>query len=389
MTTSSTKDKFLIYSSNFFAFFAIVDPVNTLFGLKVPLFLIFVFYLILRYKPHSVDMGIIILLILLQFVSCLFGLLMGFEFDLGISKQYILFYFSLLILCWGYKLDFFPSIFFGALIVSIITIAGYFAIMINPDLKLVIYQFAENHGRILMTGERTFLGVTFYSFYYRTLPIVILPATIFFNKFLNEKTNKKMNLIVSLIFMSSLFMGGNRSMLLAVFVITMFSIFFKYKKIKLFRIIVVLVLFLGLYIAFMAVTDKGETSSSVKFAHLESFIYYFSNNLHTLLFGTGAGSMFYSKGVGMMTSLTEWTYLELLRMNGIIGVFLFFVFLFRPIKRNFNSNSIKYWKAVSLAYIIYIFLAGSNPNIFCSTGLLVILFIYSYASNSKYHISSR
>lgn len=385
-TSIPTKDKYLSFSSNLFGFFAIVDPANTLFGLKIPTFLLFVICLALRYKPHFADMGIIVLLILLQFVSCSLGLLMGFEFDDGICKQFILFYFLLLILCWDYKIDLFPSIVFGSLIVSIITIVGYWAIMINPDLKLMIYQFSEDHGTILMTGERTFLGVTIYAFFYRSLPLVIIPAAIFFNKFLNEKNHKKRNLFISVIFIISLFMGGNRSMLLGAFIIFMIPIYLKYKKKKFIKMFLMLMILFGLYIAWLAITDKEEESASVKSAHLISYMDYFTNNWYTLLFGTGAGSMFYSKGFESMTPITEWTYLELLRMNGVIGLVMFLVLLFRPLKRKFNTYTIKYWREVSLGYLLYMFLAGSNPNIFCSTGLLVIILLYSYASNSKYQI---
>lgn len=379
-------EKYLAFSANLFGFFAIIDPADTLFGLKTPTFLLFLLFLALNYKPRFTNIGIISLLIVLQFVSCSFGFLNGLEFDSGINRQFILFYFLLLVLCWDYKIDIFPSIIWGSFVVSVMTIIGYITIMMAPDFKLLIYQFSEDHGTILMTGERTFLGVTLYALFYRSLPLVTIPAAIYFNKFLNEKVHRKKHFIISSIFLISLFMGGNRSMLLGVFVIIMIPVYLRYKKFLVFNVLIKIVIILGLVIAYLAVTDKEEDSAMVKTAHLISYLDYFTENWHTLLVGTGAGSMFFSKGFDAMTPITEWTYLELLRMNGIVGLTLFLIFIFRPIKRNWGKKKIKYWHEVSSGYILYMFLAGSNPNIFCSTGLLVIIFLYSYSSNSKYRI---
>ena len=379
-------DRFFAFSTNLFGFFAVIDPANTLFGLKTPTFLLLLLLVALKYKPHFSNLGIIVLLIILQFVSCSFGLLIGMEFDSGINKQFILFYFLLLILCWGYKIDLLPSIIWGSFVVSVMTIIGYISIMMTPDFKLMIYQFSEDHGTILMTGERTFLGVTFYALFYRSLPLVTIPAAIYFNKFLNENKHKKKNFLISLIFLTSLFMGGNRAMLLGVFIIIMIPIYLKYKRLLVFNVLIKIVILLGLIIAYLAITDKEEESTMVKTAHLISYSDYFTRYWYTLLFGTGAGSMFFSKGTDAMTPITEWTYLELLRMNGVVGLTLFLVFLFKPIIRNWKKKEIRCWSEVSSGYILYMFLAGSNPNIFCSTGLLVIIFLYSYSENLKYRM---
>ena len=78
-----------------------------------------------------------------------------------------------------------------------------------------------------------------------------------------------------------------------------------------------------------------------------------------------------------MTTVTEWTYLELLRYFGIFSLVIIYVF-YRPLFqfwKHFNDD-VAY--AVFWGYLAYLLIAGTNPLLLSSTGMLVLLIAYSY-----------
>jgi predicted PurR-regulated permease PerM len=72
-------------------------------------------------------------------------------------------------------------------------------------------------------------------------------------------------------------------------------------------------------------------------------------------------------------------------MYGIIGGALILFFLLKPLFRwNEKREYIKNWEPVSLGYILFLVICGSNPYLINSTGLICIIFMYSYIANDKY-----
>ena len=91
---------------------------------------------------------------------------------------------------------------------------------------------------------------------------------------------------------------------------------------------------------------------------------------------------FYSSGFLRVTNLTEWTYLELIRYFGILALVIIYIF-YRPLVnlwKNFQNN-LSY--TLFWAYLAYLLIAGTNPLLLSSTGMVVLLIVYSYVEKLK------
>ena len=82
-----------------------------------------------------------------------------------------------------------------------------------------------------------------------------------------------------------------------------------------------------------------------------------------------------------MTYTTEWTYLELLRGYGLFAFLILAVMLW-PIFKLYKMRRNRNVAAMMMAYIVYLVIAGTNPLLISSTGMLIILTIYSYTQRT-------
>lgn len=139
----------------------------------------------------------------------------------------------------------------------------------------------------------------------------------------------------------------------------------------------------------LAATEEKEASNVVKFGHLTSYWQLFDEHPIYFLFGQGPGTAFYSEGFNQVVYKTEWSYLELLRCFGIFSLGIVFVF-FKPL--------VTFWKQRNLddftycmfwSYLSYLAIAGTNPLIMSSTGMITLLMAYSYEEKVKRLVRQR
>jgi hypothetical protein len=138
---------------------------------------------------------------------------------------------------------------------------------------------------------------------------------------------------------------------------------------------------------FSLIAEKSEASNKIKFANLDSYSELLIKHPTILLSGQGAGSIFYSKGRHSMVVQTEWSYLEILRMFGIIGAAVIVVLFFYPLYLIYKKRKLlELWVPAFLGYVLYLFVGGTNPLLLGSTGMLIMLSAYSYALNPSYEL---
>ena len=375
------------FSSYLFCLTTLLDPTNSILGLKTPIFVFFIFSLLLYYKPQMKYWPILCPVFFLFIISFLCGTIVGIEFDYSMTIQHLLFFLLFISLLWDSKIDLFGPIVLSSLIVSIITIVGYIAMFRYPQIESILYAFSSLHNNTFLMSHRTFLGVSFVSFFYKSIPVVIIPASYYLDDIINNGNSSLKNIVITVVFLFSLFCAGNRTMIGIVFIIIFFISYNRISKWSLFKPLILAVLLCGVYVGVKSITEKGEESNDIKYAHIVSYIDFFSKNWYLMLFGTGAGSLFFSKGVGEMTGVTEWTYLEILRLYGVVGFFFIMLFFLYPLIHYYTKlNEISHWKAFSMGYIFYLIVCASNPYLISSTGFLCILLLFSVISNPRYKI---
>lgn len=176
-------------------------------------------------------------------------------------------------------------------------------------------------------------------------------------------------------------LSGTRSTILVPFFLLGLTIYASYRNHPKVNKYIYPILLIGGFILCLLIiilaSDTQEISNTVKYGHLPSYTKLFEEHPSYLLTGQGPGAFFYSDGFNKYVMQTEWAYLELIRCFGIcsvliIGIFIYPLFAFWRNKEDILSFSI------FGAYSVYLIVAGTNPLLLSSTGMLVLLISYSY-----------
>ena len=384
MFTYSFIDKVLNALCYVFCFVVIVDPPNTILKVKNLVFCVLALLLVLRYRRILMNAGgAVILVYFILIGTFLRGVIVGYTYDYDASMMFLKAFTPLFLLCWVDKIYWLNKLLLPSLIISIITLFIVFSMYYMPELEGMIYGYMRTHDDFILMSHRSFLGYDFIAVFYRSIPLVIIPYSLYCYKFFFEEKNHKKNLVVLFLLGLSLYFSGTRAnMLAALGVVAILFIYRIYRSN--FSIVAYLLSFLSicsfLCILFMLLSEKGESSNEIKFSHLISYINLFSNNVDVLFCGQGVGSYFYSLGFKMMTTQTEWSYLELIRYVGLLGAVLIIGLYVFPIYKLYKKRrELTYALPISIGYILFLCIAGTNPLLINSTGMLALLTTYSYS----------
>ena len=179
----------------------------------------------------------------------------------------------------------------------------------------------------------------------------------------------------------ALLLNGTRANLAMLFVTIVFYACFLLRD-KFFRWIVILLAGCALMILFLDgrvfdfVIDIFQRKSSgdvTRAGHLKGIFEVWEANPLKFFVGSGYNSEFYSYGINDYTSNVELSYWNLLRQ---IGLFSFVAFMFAylyPIVRLVKKKESYIY---ILAYVVYLAIAYTNPFLYSSTGVTMLLFMY-------------
>jgi len=119
-------------------------------------------------------------------------------------------------------------------------------------------------------------------------------------------------------------------------------------------------------------------SNVIKYGHFASYVNLFSDNISILLFGQGIGVPFYTTGFHKEVFATELQYFEMIRIWGLPVTLLFLSVLLLPIIKEIKT---KKYSSIFVAYIAFLFIAGTNPFLLDSTGMIVLVYVFSKMYN--------
>ena len=251
----------------------------------------------------------------------------------------------------------------------------------SPVYERAIFYFVKAHDNFIMMTHRHILGFTFFGMYYKTLICMAFSAFLLYYRTLHGIGNRWVNVLLALIVTCAFLVSGTRASMLLPFSLLGISIFntvSQGRRAKYF--IYPLLVLIGcafLFLIFLLVTEKGEASNAIKFGHLPSYWQLFNDHPEYLLIGQGPATSFYTEGFHEMTLQTEWTYLELLRNYGLLSLPILGVFAY-PLVRLYRYRHDPFTQGVFFTYVVYLLIAGTNPLLLSSTGMLMILSAYSY-----------
>lgn len=376
--------------------FIIIDPSNQLIHLKDIFFILFIITGINKIKT---DNWILIfpLFLGLLFTVSLASFSSNFYFDNDFWFSYVKAFFFLIFLFW-IRSDNVFNIFFvafitGSVLIGCLSIFIYILNIYIPGFSILI---SENNliSQFVSVSERNFIGKVFFSVYYKTVSLLVISSSVMFYCFLIKR--KKLYFILFVLFIMTLFFSGTRANMLmggfSIGVTYLLYLLLIRQKVYKFLFLNLFVMFIFLFFSLYFLKDSGEVSISIKTRHIESLLYDFkTRSLFSFLFGVSPGRMFFSTGHYKWTPYTELTYLEILRMFGVLGggviLLCFYIPIIKMIINIMNGFFIQIPFCVS--YFSYLIIGATNPLFIGSTGFIVLMFGYMVSNKRNcYEMSS-
>lgn len=369
-------------------FSVVFDPQNSHFHVKTLSF--FIFFIISLRKLNGKYIIVPIIVFALYFTSYSYGILTNTRIDEGVAKWYLnSFLFLLLVLFVPNKsLKFLKTLYNITLLLSIYIVFLTINIFIQTPIQNLVTEHIKNNSDFVMFGFRQALGLPYFCLYYRTSCIVVISQAC--SLLLFAKSGKKIYLLHSVLFFLELFLSGARAnMFSALFIVISFIIaynFYEKKRVIFFISFCVIFLFVAGILLFRLITESGN-SNDIKMGHMSSFIALFSKQpMKYLLIGSGPGSFMYSMGRNQEIALTELSYFELIKSFGLIPTcFILFSFLYPVIKLWSNTKNKKIVNiTITVAYLCFFLIAGTNPLFFGSTGFTIVICMFYLCDKDIY-----
>lgn len=358
-----------------------IDPGNSILHMKDVFFILLVAYNCVFFKPDFTYiphlLTIISAFLICTVISEAEQSFIDKDFYLATIKGFS----PLILLLWSPYYDVIKLSKWPAVLLCIIIWTLYILICVFEPFEYLIWKFASNNNDMIKMAHRTFLGFRVYGMNYTSIVTMIFVMFISYYTTFNNKKKRIRNILLLILTSFCYLISGTRATILTPFFLLGLGIYttVTYKnKIKYF-IYPILFLFLTIF-GFLIITlalESNESSNAVKYGHILSYINLFDTNPEYLLWGQGPGAIFYSEGFNKWVPQTEWTYLELLRNYGVFSLMILAV-LVSPLFRLYQYRNNLFVLGMGITYIFYLFMAGTNPILISSTGMLVILSIFSF-----------
>lgn len=367
--------KFAIFSNFILLFCVLIDPTNALFHFKDIAFLVFI---AINLPFAKFDRIWILLIFLAGYGFCFsLGTFFSESLDLVRTFAYLKSFLFLSYIFWMDDSELFTIKFFYYLCILICLIEIFILAFLNfTPFRIWFLDFNYEKDYWLLIANRRIIGLRFNMIYFRTSSCCVLALGLAFVRFFNTKKIKY--LIHILILFMGLVISGTRanilSALLIIFSLFLFWTFFEKKATFFFTSFMCVFFLLVCIVVFLLLNQEGDFSLNIKQLHIKSFKHLFiSNPLKFFFRGMGPGGNFYSEGFKAITSLTELSYLDLIKDFGVlvtcVFIFLFVFPAFQVLHNNYNSSFEK--SCLVVPYLAYLFIAGTNPLLISSTGFIV------------------
>jgi hypothetical protein len=368
----------------------IIDPGNLMLHLKYVLFVIVIVLWIPLVMSEKLILSkqLWLAVIFIAVFMPLYGLSAGFVNHImhntpieNITYFNSFFFFLLVVVTVHQKIELRRYFNYAVWAVVIITIGSYLFMLIDKRFFGVLYEYFVVDKQTAIYGLRKYGDNIFLMIFYKTSPLLIFPLSYYLYQVFITKRNKN-NLLHGLFILliaTTLFLSGTRANLLSLFLIILFYISAMVFKKSRHWFVLLVSLFILLFVMSLPwlqnmLLSRHEASNAIKFGYFASYASYFSDHILSLFAGQGIGGSFYAASIHQMTSVTELTYLELIRVWGIPVTILFLGVLILPTIAELRANKFTH---LFIAYLAFLFIAGTNPLLMSSTGMLVLVYVFS------------
>ncbi len=367
-----------------------VDPTNLIFHVKYVLFgLVFVIWLLRNFSKKIVltkRQWFILLFIafFMPFYELSTGLLNSMLHNVPVGNLVYFnsfFFFTLILVTVREKINLTAIFNYSSLSIVFMTLGLYLILIFNVSLFGDMYRYFVVDKQVVVYALRNYGETTLLMIFYKTSPLLVFPLSWYLYQILINKQKKGVfvSILLLMLIALTLYFSGTRANLLSLILIVIFYLgYFLYRKSKVwfllfvgFGILVVLFTLPSVMAVFL---NKQEASNAIKFSYLSSYSDYFDHHLLSLLFGQGIGGTFYASGLHRMIDVSELTYFELIRIWGIPVTLIFVGTLILPLLAEIRAKKVTH---LFIAYLAYLFISGTNPLLMSSTGMLVLVYVFT------------
>ncbi|HIV63658.1 MAG TPA: oligosaccharide repeat unit polymerase, partial [Firmicutes bacterium] len=226
-----------------------------------------------------------------------------------------------------------------------------------------------------MVGKGSHLPI-YYMIFLKTSPLLFI--LLFYS--LRDK-----HYWLSILAIIALVLSGTRANIFILLIaLSIYFIFVQkrlYKKILAVFILLLVFLFMALnnFDLIIDIFVRKSSSDDVRSGHLQGILEVWNQDPLSLIVGSGYSAEFYSYGRNALVSNIELSYWNLLRQVGLICfipmLYMYIYPLYRLILRH------KYTE--TLPYLCYLIIAYTNPFLYSSTGITLLVFEYIEAFNAN------
>ncbi len=308
-----------------------------------------------------------------------YGLILSFHWpsDPALSRQFFLGSLTLFLIyslrAFSIELNRLAKI--SGLIVATVTL-GLLGLLITlgaPFMDTTLWRIFTQYG-LGASGERGFTENAFIMFHIGSAPFLFLPFSLFACSFMERP---RVSSLASLVLLSiAVVASTSRGLVIICLLALLFIILIKGKgRFRLWMLSAAILGCMGILAWAFSSTDilnSQEPSNSAKLGHLASYLERVS--VEELFTGKGLASMYFSKGFGAVTPHTEITPLDMLRFFGVPLTLILYGSLLLPV---LNLKAYKGKSLTILIFNLYLALSFTNPVLFNSAGLLVVLWYWN------------
>jgi len=368
-----------------------VDPTNLIFHVKYVLFALVLLIWALGnfskklFLPKYLWFILLFIAFFMPFYQLSIGLINSMLHNVPLGKPVYFnsfFFFVIILVTVSEKMNLTAMFNYSSLTIVFITLGLYLVLIFKTSLFGDMYRYFVMDKQVVVYALRDYGKETLLMIFYKTSPLLVFPLSWYLYRILIEKQRKALfvNILLLILTALTLYFSGTRANLVSLVLIVVF--YFGYFLFKKSKIWFVWALGLGVLAALFMLPsfaglllNKQEASNAIKFGYLSSYANYFDHHLLSLLFGQGIGGIFYASGLHRFIDVSELTYLELIRVWGIPIAIFFVAVLLIPLFAEIRAKNITH---LFIAYLAYLFISGTNPLLLSSTGMLVLVYVFTH-----------
>ena len=377
-------DKISIIAFTIFSMVISIDPTGSILGIKELLFVFLLLFSFISFGKGDTIPKDVLFVIWVCLSLPMWGIMIAVLKDIFTDSSYafghLKSFLFILIFFFLRNLNFdkiVKVLFISGSLIALFTTLIFIIAQINKELfSLLFDQSLENDNIII--SEREYYGFSMLGVYFKTGPFMFF-SYIYSLYFLDIKHFRGVFILLNLF---ALLVAGSRTPTLIAILITVIYFYDRMKSNRLFKYAILYACGFALaFLTYKLATEKGEISNELKFADFHSYISNIFMNT-TPIVGAGLGSEFYSGGRGQLVAASEQTYMDIIRIYGFFLGIVLIILIYYPALAFLRS---KYWHILKyrrfiMAYILYMILAGTNPLLISSTGMLIwavgLTFVY-------------